>query len=241
MEPVPFVTRLFLAWVVYFKVLFDGAFAAKVSALGEGRELGLAEGTKKLAAGARKEERDGEDEAKVEADVKAKVDAEVEAKVEAEVKARVAEVTARFEAEAKAKAEEDVKVAAAREPDFSPALQLLSLLQREGRLVDFLTEDLAGAADADIGAAARVVHDGCMKALKEHVVLEPIRSEEEGSRITLQEGFDARSVKLTGNVQGKAPFTGSLRHKGWRAKKITLPTAVLGHDAAILAQAELEL
>ena len=225
MEPVPFVTRLFLAWVVYFKVLFDGAFAAKVSALGEGRELGLAEGTKKLAAGARKEERDGEDEAKV----------------EAEVKARVAEVTARFEAEAKAKAEEDVKVAAAREPDFSPALQLLSLLQREGRLVDFLTEDLAGAADADIGAAARVVHDGCMKALKEHVVLEPIRSEEEGSRITLQEGFDARSVKLTGNVQGKAPFTGSLRHKGWRAKKITLPTAVLGHDAAILAQAELEL
>jgi hypothetical protein len=161
------------------------------------------------------------------------VAAQVKAKVEAEVKA----ATAKLEEAAKAKADAEAK----KGPDFSPALQLLSLLQREGRLVDFLTEDIAGAADADIGAAARVVHDGCMKALKEHVELEPIRTEEEGTKVTLQEGFDAKSVKLTGNVQGKAPYTGSLRHKGWRAKKISLPTAVSGHDAAILAQAELEL
>src|SRR5688572_25231603 len=36
------------------------------------------------------------------------------------------------------------------------ALQLLGLLQREGRLLDFLMEDMSGYADAEIGAAARV-------------------------------------------------------------------------------------
>ena len=240
MEPVPFFARLFLAWVVYFKVIFDGVFAAKVSALGKGRELAPAEGdTKKLAAKPAKadDEDDADAEAKIEARVKAKVDAEVKAataKIEAEAKAKA-------EADAKARAEAEAKAKADAKPDFSAALSLLSLLQREGRLVDFLTEDIAGAADADIGAAARVVHDGCMKALKEHLELEPIRPEEEGTKVTLQEGFDAKAVKLTGNVAGKAPYTGSLRHRGWRAKKISLPIAVEGHDAAILAQAELEL
>jgi len=226
-----------MAWVVYFKVIFDGTFAAKVNAIGKGKEPAALPPADDDDA---KEKAEAKAKAKVEAEVKAKV-AEATAKVEAEAKAKVdAEVkaaTAKLEADAKAKADAEAK----KGPDFSPALQLLSLLQREGRLVDFLTEDIAGAADADIGAAARVVHDGCMKALKEHVELEPIRSEEEGTKVTLQEGFDAQAVKLTGNVQGKAPYTGSLRHKGWRAKKISLPTAVSGHDAAILAQAELEL
>jgi hypothetical protein len=226
-EPVPFFARLFMAWVVYFKVLFDGVFAAKVAALGKGRELAPLEddAPKKLAP--RKQDDEDDDSVKVAA--KAKIDAEVKAKVDAAV--------TKAEAEMKAKVEAEMK----KEPDFSAALQLLSLLQREGRLVDFLEEDIAGAADADIGAAARVVHQGCRKALHEHVELLPIREEEEGAKLTLQEGFDASSVKLTGNVQGKAPYTGSLRHKGWRAKKITLPTAVAGHDATILAQAELEL
>lgn len=126
-------------------------------------------------------------------------------------------------------------------PSADAALQLLALLQREGRFVDFLEEDVAGFADADIGAAARIVHAGCRKALREHVKLQPIRDEEEGVKITLNAPFDAAEIKLTGNVTGKGPFTGALRHRGWRAADITLPTAITNHDARILAQAEVEL
>jgi hypothetical protein len=100
---------------------------------------------------------------------------------------------------------------------------------------------VASFADADIGAAARVVHAGCRKALREHVKLEAVRADEEGARVTLPEPLDVGAIKLTGNVQGKGPFTGTLRHKGWRASEITLPTAIAGHDAHILAQAEVEL
>jgi hypothetical protein len=126
-------------------------------------------------------------------------------------------------------------------PSTDAALQLLALLQREGRFVDFLEEDVSSFADADIGAAARVVHSGCRKALREHLKLEPVRTEEEGARVTLSEPLDVGAVKLTGNVEGKGPYTGTLRHKGWRAVEITMPTAVGGHDAHILAQAEVEL
>jgi hypothetical protein len=126
-------------------------------------------------------------------------------------------------------------------PNHDAALQLLALLQREGRFVDFLEEDVASFADADIGAAARVVHSGCRKALRDHVKLQPVRTEEEGARVTLDEPLDAAAVKLTGNVQGKGPFSGTLRHRGWKAAEITMPTAVEGHDARILAQAEVEL
>ena len=144
--------------------------------------------------------------------------------------------------------EPEAKLLPKREPEVEPpppstdaALQLLALLQREGRFVDFLEEDVASFADADIGAAARVVHSGCRKALREHVKLEPVRSEEEGVKVTLPDPLDAAAVKLTGNVTGKGPFTGTLRHRGWRASEISLPTAVAGHDARILAQAEVEL
>jgi Domain of unknown function (DUF2760) len=126
-------------------------------------------------------------------------------------------------------------------PPTDAALQLLALLQREGRFVDFLEEDVASFPDADIGAAARVVHAGCRKALRDHVKLEPVRTEEEGTKLTLESGFRSEEVKLTGNVAGKGPYAGTLRHRGWRAQDVTLPTAVEGHDARIIAQAEVEL
>jgi len=183
--PLPFFTRLWFAWLAYFRVLFDGAFAAKVQALSSGVEE-----APKLPA--KKEE-----------------------------------------APPPKKVEE-------KKPSFDPALQLLALLQREGRFVDFLEEDVASFADADIGAAARVVHAGCRKALREHVKLEPVRGEEEGTKVTLPE-VDPSEVKLTGNVTGKGPHTGTLRHKGWRATEVKLPTPVAGHDARVVAQAEVEL
>jgi hypothetical protein len=121
------------------------------------------------------------------------------------------------------------------------ALQLLSLLQREARLIDFANENITVYSDADIGAAARVVHEGCARVLREHFTIEPVRGELEGARLTLQEGFDAASVRLTGNVVGKAPFTGTLSHRGWRASKVSLPQLADKHDASILAPAEVEL
>jgi uncharacterized protein DUF2760 len=127
------------------------------------------------------------------------------------------------------------------EAPHESALQLLGLLQREARFVDFVQEDVATYSDADIGAAARVVHEGCRKVLREHFTIEPVSSEPEGSRITLHEGFNAGAIRLTGNVVGQPPFTGSLGHRGWRVTDTRLPKLAEGHDAAIVAQAEVEL
>jgi hypothetical protein len=128
-----------------------------------------------------------------------------------------------------------------REATPDAALQLLTLLQREARLIDFAHENLAAYADADIGAAARVVHEGCARVLKEHFTIAPVRTEAEGARVTLEEGFDAASVRLTGNVVGKAPFKGTLSHRGWKATDVRLPQLAKEHDATVLAPAEVEL
>lgn len=128
-----------------------------------------------------------------------------------------------------------------RESAPDAALQLLGLLQKEARFIDFIKEDIATYNDADIGVAARVVHEGCNKVLDEHFVLEPIRVEQEGNMVTLAQGFDAASVRLTGNIVGDAPFTGTLIHKGWRIKNINLPKLTEGYNPAIIAPAEVEL
>jgi hypothetical protein len=125
--------------------------------------------------------------------------------------------------------------------DQAPALQLLGLLQREGRLVDFLQQDVETFDDADVAAAARVVHEGCRKALRSHCSIVSVRAEDEGTTITVEADYDANAVKLTGNVAGTGPYRGILRHRGWRATDFALPRAVEGHDAEILAPAEVEL
>ena len=121
------------------------------------------------------------------------------------------------------------------------AQQLLGLLQREARFVDFVQEDVVAYTDAEVGAAARVVHEGCRKVLGAHFSIAPVRNEPEGSRVTLAAGFDATAVRLTGNVVGQAPFTGTLGHRGWRVTEARLPQLTDDKAAAILAQAEVEL
>jgi hypothetical protein len=121
------------------------------------------------------------------------------------------------------------------------ALQLLGLLQREGRFIDFVQQDIQAYPDQDIGAAARVVHAGCRKALLAHATLSAVRSEQEGARVVLETGFEAGSVKLTGNVGGAAPYSGTLRHRGWRVERLELPQRVGGNDPRIVAPAEVEL
>lgn len=121
------------------------------------------------------------------------------------------------------------------------ALQLLALLQRESRFVDFLQEDIAAYSDADVGGAARLLHGGARKVLKETFDLEAVRTEAEGSRLTLPAGFDAAAVRVTGNVVGQPPFTGTLEHKGWRATAVRLPALTEGHDTRVIAPAEVQL
>lgn len=107
--------------------------------------------------------------------------------------------------------------------------------------MDFLEEDVSAFSDAEVGTAARVVHEGCRKALREHFTLEPVRSEPEGERVTVQAGFDASEIRLTGNVVGEPPFTGTLQHRGWRVREAHLPKLAAEHDPHVVAPAELEL
>jgi hypothetical protein len=125
--------------------------------------------------------------------------------------------------------------------DERAALQLLSLLQRDGRFLDFVQQDISGFADAQIGQAARLVHDGCSKALARHLSIERVVDGQEGQPTVVEVGFDPRATKLTGNVSGSAPYRGVLRHQGWRAQRLELPQVVADYDFAVLAPAEVEL
>jgi hypothetical protein len=130
---------------------------------------------------------------------------------------------------------------ALKEASPDAALQLLGIFQRDARLIDFAQEDLSQYSDAEIGAAARVVHEGCRKVLREHFMIEPVLKETEGSKITVNAGFDATAIRLTGNVVGSAPFSGVVGHRGWRATDVHLPALAEGHNAHVLAPAEVEL
>lgn len=124
-------------------------------------------------------------------------------------------------------------------PSSDAALRLLALLQQEGRLVDFLLEDIAAYDDAQVGAAVRSIHAGCRAVLDERVALERILEGEDGATVAVPEGFDAAAIRVTGNVAGKPPFRGTLQHNGWRVVRINLPES--STDARIVAPAEVEV
>ncbi|MEW6298089.1 MAG: DUF2760 domain-containing protein [Thermodesulfobacteriota bacterium] len=126
-------------------------------------------------------------------------------------------------------------------PAADAAVQLLGLFQREGRLVDFLREDLQPYDDAQIGAAVRSIHQACRQVLAEHITLEPVLPEREGEEITVQKDFDPSAIRLTGNVSGEPPFRGTVRHPGWRATHVKLPAQPSGQDPKIVAPAEVEI
>jgi len=119
------------------------------------------------------------------------------------------------------------------------ALQLLAVLQRDARLVDFLMEDIAGYSDDQVGAAVRELHDQCRDSLRRTVTLEPVIDGVEGTFAKAPVG-DSSVVKFIGNVPAKPPAGGTLRHKGWKAVKIDLP-ALAGKDATVVAPAEIEI
>jgi hypothetical protein len=125
-------------------------------------------------------------------------------------------------------------------PSPEPIL-LLALMQREGRLIDFLLENVDGADNETLGAGVRTIHQACQKVLKEHLDMEPVLKGEEKSSVTVPTGFDPSAIRLTGNVTGSPPFTGTLEHHGWRVTKIKIAKPSEGQDAFILAPAEVEL
>ncbi len=120
-------------------------------------------------------------------------------------------------------------------------VQVLSLLQKKGRLIDFLQEDITGYEDGQIGAAVRNIHKGCKEAIEEYITIKPIMKEDEGSDITVEEGFDPSVIRLTGNVAGKPPFKGVLRHSGWRVSSSSLPALPDNQDLSVIEPAEMEI
>jgi hypothetical protein len=139
-----------------------------------------------------------------------------------------------------AKPVDDKRVSAAQHHKDG-ALAFLALLQREGRLVDFLREPLDGFSDADIGAAARDVHRGCRKVLEQHLEIEAVMPGAEEERVTVPKGFDPAEIRLIGEAKGEPPFRGTLRHHGWRVVEAKLPTLAEGVDRTVVAPAEVEL
>jgi hypothetical protein len=127
------------------------------------------------------------------------------------------------------------------EKTHAAGLAVLGLLQREGRLIDFLQEDVASFSDAEIGAAARVVHAGSRKVVAQYLTLEPVLKESEGASVTVPAGFNAQRIRLTGNVAGQPPFRGTLKHHGWVATSVRLPAVSDKLDASVIAPAEVEL
>lgn len=120
-------------------------------------------------------------------------------------------------------------------------LHLLTVLQREGRLMDFFAEDLSAYEDNQIGAAVRSIQDNCKTALKKHLNPKAVMEGNEGDDIVVPADFDTSAMKLTGNVSGEPPFRGVLRHKGWRVSKLELPTLSAAKDSHIIAPAEIEI
>ena len=138
-------------------------------------------------------------------------------------------------------AETQASASTAPEDHFDRAIQMLAILQRDGRLIDFLMEDIGPYSEAQIGAAVRDVHAGCRRVLDRYIVLESILTGREGEPITIAQGVDPGAVRLVGNVTGQPPFRGTLLHRGWRASGVGLPPLGDGAGRRIVAQAEIEV
>jgi hypothetical protein len=118
-----------------------------------------------------------------------------------------------------------------------------ALLQEKGRLVDFLMEELTSYDDAQVGAAARVVHQGCRQVLQEHFKIAAVSEAEEGSQVTVPAGYLGDEYRIVGKLSGEPPFAGKLIHKGWKTESVKLPRIVQTDDKRlpVIAPAEVEV
>jgi uncharacterized protein DUF2760 len=116
-----------------------------------------------------------------------------------------------------------------------------ALLQEKGRFIDFLMDDITPYEDAEVGAAARVVHQGCRQVLEEYFKISAISDAEEGAQITVPAGYAADQYRIVGKLVGDPPFTGTLLHKGWKTEFVKLPRVVRSERLPSIAPAEVEL
>jgi hypothetical protein len=144
------------------------------------------------------------------------------------------------EPEISAKEERPIK-SVGDDPVDMGACRMLSILQRKGRLIDFLQEDITAYPDAQIGTAVRYIHEDCRNALSEYVTLAPVVSEKEGETVVVPEGFDPSEIRLTGQMTGEPPFEGVLQHSGWKIARISLPEQPKGQKHRVIAPAEVEI
>ena len=115
------------------------------------------------------------------------------------------------------------------------------LLQEKGRFVDFLMEDITPYEDSEVGAAARVIHQGCRQVLQEYFNISAISEAQEGAQVTVPAGYSADQYRLIGKLSGEPPFTGTLLHKGWKTEFVKLPRIVTTESLPSIAPAEVEL
>ena len=122
-------------------------------------------------------------------------------------------------------------------------VSFLAIFQERGRLIDFLMDDITTYDDAQVGAAARVVHQGCKAALQEYFRIRPIREESEGSSVTIPAGYAADEYRLIGKISGPGAFSGTLLHHGWKTDSVNLPRLVRTDPDRLptIAPAEIEL
>ncbi len=122
-------------------------------------------------------------------------------------------------------------------------VHFLAMLQEKGRMVDFLMDDINAYSDAQVGAAARVVHAGCKGVLQEYFTVTPVRTEPEGSTVQVPAGYSADEYRLVGKIAGSAPFSGVLVHRGWKTDMVKLPQSLrnAADPLPTIAPAEVEV
>lgn len=163
---------------------------------------------------------------------KFKQETEAAGKARSEAEAKIAELETKIK---------EIKADLEKPSSGEEAVYTLTLLQREGRLIDFLKEDISSFEDAQIGAAVRQVHEGCKKVLDKHFSVTPVIDSAEGEKVNIEKGFDPSMYELSGNVSGEPPYKGELRHKGWQASKVELPTRQKSRNGSIICPAEVDI
>jgi len=119
-------------------------------------------------------------------------------------------------------------------------VRFLGQLQEKGRLVDFAMDDITPYSNEEIGAAARVVHQGCKEVLAETFDIHALHPGSEGEDLTLAADFDARAYRLVGKVPEHPPFTGRVLHRGWKTARVNLPQ-LTDEAREVIAPAEVEI
>ena len=124
-------------------------------------------------------------------------------------------------------------------------VQFLARLQEKGRFVDFALDDITPYSNEQVGAAARVVHQGCREVLRECFDIHPLHSGEEQETVNLSGEYDATAYRLVGNVPEHPPFRGTVLHRGWKTTRVTLPRVTEAARKAsareVIAPAEVEV